>query len=267
MTTVTKADLTTALHGNVVVLLDRVGQDIHHHELVTDGSEDMKATWVKRNCCGVFTNWSLPGHLKLPFVPVPDEDVAGGARDDELLTQADIHTSDLFVMEWTMNILTLGRLYISSIKGDIDLQKLIFAIYVVDDVFSRVYYHLSDRILLDLNLSWVLTVARADKVLLHTVDLCLVLSDLIGEDHTIFASKDKSATPCLDTINAHAWCIWHIDHEFTIHIANNDFTLSSSNNELNGSLGPCVASVLSGDLLTLSIEFCMNFVEGAEVLL
>ena len=144
MTSVTEADLTTALHGNVVVLLDRVGQDIHHHKLVADGSENMEATWVECNCCSILTNGSFPGHLKLPFVPVPNEDVAGGARDDELLTQADIHTSDFFVMEWAMNILTLGRLYISSIKCDIYLQKLIFAIYVVDDVFSRVYYHLRD---------------------------------------------------------------------------------------------------------------------------
>ena len=84
-----------------------------------------------------FTNGGLKGHFELLLGPIPDADVTGRARHDELLAQADVQTSDLFVMEGAVDILAqlLVIVDISAIEAQVQLEELIVAIDVKEDIF------------------------------------------------------------------------------------------------------------------------------------
>ena len=108
VTTIAEADLSAALHRDAVVLRDGARQHVHHEELVTDGGQDVEATWVEGDSRSVFANRGLPRHLKLPLTIVPNEDVVFLTGDDELLAQASVHASDLLMVERPVNVLTAG---------------------------------------------------------------------------------------------------------------------------------------------------------------
>ena len=134
----------------------------------------METARVESDSRCIFTDRSLPRHLKLLLVVVPDADVAGRASDDQLLPQACVHTRDLFVMEWSVNVLTPSRLNISAIKRDIHLQQLVVTINVVKYVFRAVENQLCDTLFRDLRFGNDLSILGADRVLLGAVNLGLV---------------------------------------------------------------------------------------------
>ena len=122
----------------------------------------------------IFTDWSLPRHLELLLVVIPNADVAGRARDDQLLPQTGVHSRDLFVMERSMDVLAPSRLNICAVKGDVNLEKLVVTIDVVKHILSAVEHQLSNALLRDLRLGDDLSVLGADRVLLRAVHLSLV---------------------------------------------------------------------------------------------
>ena len=136
MTAVTETNLTTALKSDAVILLNRVRENIHHHDLVTDGYQDVESTRMESNSRSFFPNGGLKGQFELLLGPIPDADVTSGASHDELLAQADVHTSDLFVMEGTVDILAqlLVIVDISAIEAQVQLEELVVAIDVIEDI-------------------------------------------------------------------------------------------------------------------------------------
>ena len=60
MTSITKLDLIAVLHLKAVVVKQRVGQYIHHVELVTNGCQDVETAWMECNGSSIFTWWRPP---------------------------------------------------------------------------------------------------------------------------------------------------------------------------------------------------------------
>ena len=136
MTTVTEANLTAVLQRDTVILLNRVREDVHHHDLITNGCQDVESTRMESHSRSFFTNGGLKCQFELLLSPIPDADVTGGASHDELFAQADVHTSDLFVMEGAVDILAqfLVFIYICAIETQVQLEELVFAIDVIEDI-------------------------------------------------------------------------------------------------------------------------------------
>ena len=134
VTTIAESNLATILHHDVVVFRDRIRKHVHEHDFVTNGCQDVESTWMESNGRGILTWRVFPGHLKFLLRPIPDADVGGGAGHDELLAKADIHACDFLVVERTMNILTFCRFHIRTIQSQIELQELILAVDIVQDI-------------------------------------------------------------------------------------------------------------------------------------
>ena len=99
MSTVTETDLSALLHRDGLVLLDTVGEDIHHLDLVSHCDKDVETTWVEGHSQGGLTRLSQLAQFQLLLMVVPDVDGAFRAGNDQLLPEADIHSCDLSHME------------------------------------------------------------------------------------------------------------------------------------------------------------------------
>ena len=126
----------------------------------------------------LFTDGGLEGHFELLLGPIPDADVTLGARHDELLAQADVHTRDRLVMEGSVDVLAQLLVFvdISAIEAQVQLEELVVAVDVIEDILRRVHHHLADACLFNADLSgYAHTVFRAvTRLLVRPVDFVLV---------------------------------------------------------------------------------------------
>ena len=113
---------------------------------------------MEGDSAGFLTGGILQCHLELFLSPVPDADVVFGARDDKLFTEADIHASDLLMVERTVHILTPGRLDVCSIQSQVYFEELIVAVNVVEHILSRIHHNLRDRLFFDLDVLRLFTI-------------------------------------------------------------------------------------------------------------
>ena len=178
VTAVTETDLTAVLQGDAVILLNRVREDVHHHDLVADGRQDVESTRMEGHSRSFFTDGRLEGHFELLLGPIPDADVTLGASHDELLAQTDVHARDRFVMEGSVDVLAqlLVVVDISAIEAQVQLEELVVAIDVIEDILRRVHHHLADARLFNADLSgYAHAVLRAvTRLLVGPVDFVLV---------------------------------------------------------------------------------------------
>ena len=183
---------------------------------------------------------------------VPNHNVFVGASYNQLLSQTGVHAVDWLIVERTVHILAQRRLHIGTVEGKRHLKKLMLPVDVEQQIISAVQDHLSDGVSLDLKKRRLVTLRRADRLLLRSVELALVPSCLVRPDHTAFASKDETAVVRPTDVNSHVvWLsaqetrrIWHRKQELSFHAAHNNFAFGRTHDELDRILAPLVASEL-----------------------
>ena len=164
------------------------------------------------------------------------------------------------MMEGTMDILTLCRLYIRAIQSQINLQKLIITVDIVEDILCGIHHNLSNGLLLYFNKLRALTVSRADRVLLGAINLVFIRSGLKREDHTMLTGNDETTTVWFNAIDANAivhtkaWRVRNLNNELTIHVADEDVTLSGSHDQLDCVFSPAVTCIRCRDGRVTSCE-------------
>ena len=107
-------------------------------------------------------------------------------------------------MEGTMDILTLCRLYIRAIQSQINLQKLIVTVDIVEDILCGIHHNLSNGLLLDFDKLRALTVRRADRFLLGAINLVFIRSGLKREDHTTLTGNNETTTVWFNAVDTNA---------------------------------------------------------------
>ena len=65
----------------------------------------MEPTWMESNSLRLVSDWDRVRYLKLALSIIPNVYETLGACNDELLSETDIHASDLIYVEWRVHIL------------------------------------------------------------------------------------------------------------------------------------------------------------------
>ena len=127
-----------------------------------------------------------------------------------------------------MHILALRRLHVCSIQGQIQFQELVGTIDIVEDVFGCVQENLCNRFLFDIDVLGTITVFRADRSLLRSVNLILIRSGFKREYHAFGARKDQTAAVRSNAVKTKAVFdpqtgrVGNLDYELPLHVANKD---------------------------------------------
>ena len=133
VTTVAEAHLFAVFERDVLVFVYPVGQHVEEEEFVTHAGQDVETAGVESHVRGDLTWGKRMRHEEPLLTIVPQHDAGGGASDDELLAQADIHAYDRFVVERTEQV--LARPVLSALLLQVTLHELVAAIDEDQSVF------------------------------------------------------------------------------------------------------------------------------------
>ena len=74
MAAIAELDLSAMFDSDARVLLDTVGKDIHHLDLVLDCHQDVESTWMEGDCHSFFSILTHLGQLESLLGIIPDHD-------------------------------------------------------------------------------------------------------------------------------------------------------------------------------------------------
>ena len=135
MTTVSELNLVTLFQHEWTVFYNLVWKHIHHLDFLSDRSNDVESIGMESYSSGLFRGWASSCDLESIFLVVPDIDDFLWTCDNERLSKANVHSSDLLPVVWTVHV-SRDSMFPLSIQIYLSPQQLVLAISVEDSVLT-----------------------------------------------------------------------------------------------------------------------------------
>ena len=161
----------------------------------------MEATRVEGHSGGLVARLALEVDLEGLRGVVPNIDLHMRSCNDQLLAQADIHTSDVLLVELRVDVLKLGLLAVRAVQSDIHFQQLVLAVDEVEQVLTLCKCHRLDLVLWQESIQ-VSVLIVAKFLLNHLEGSSVVQFHFICPDVTFLASTNDTSTERNDGLNA-----------------------------------------------------------------
>ena len=110
VTTIGENNLTARLDADVLVLLNRVLEHVHHSYSIVETNHDLEASWVEGHTISTLLELLVDLQLKANLrIVAPDLDcLVGGASGDQVLLNAHVHACDGTGVERVDQVLVHG---------------------------------------------------------------------------------------------------------------------------------------------------------------
>jgi hypothetical protein len=134
VTSMRESYLSASLDLNILEWEQSLGQHVHKQDLVSDGHHNVETRWMEGYSQGFLSGSETDFKGLLGVVPNLDSLVLG-AGNDQLLSDTDVETSDLVLMEGSVHEVGHHLVVKGSIQSDVNLHELVVRGDEVEDVF------------------------------------------------------------------------------------------------------------------------------------
>ena len=261
MAAVGEDNLTTCLDGYILILLNSIGEDIHHPDTIEEADNDLEACWMEGDTHGIILELLIDLQFEAKrWAVTPDlHSLVRGAGGNQILLNAHIHTGDRPRVERMHQILvgSFHALWLIVEQADVHSINLVVIRGEYDLVLTSRQINGfdggSDNGGNDLLLLLVhLVVEGIGERCHHLVGVVKLRGDAVHHHLALVTHNDEALRVSDDFLNVEtvAWVVIQRSSDFAIWITNDELSLVSSDQD-PAICQPAVSCVVLRDVTIL----------------